>query len=100
MGVRYHVRGRAIFLGTAKGQCAVLLAIATVLVTSGAFVWCLAEGSEDVPATFWPHALWFSWGLFFDPGTQTGVPATPVHQALVAMAFSVTGFIFNLVALG
>ena len=42
----------------------------------------------------------FSWGLFFDPGTQTGVPAEPYEQALVAMAFSVAGFIFNLVTLG
>lgn len=44
---------------------------------------------------------WLSWGVFFDPGTQTSVAADEKFEVkVVAAAFSVMGFIFNLVLLG
>lgn len=47
------------------------------------------------------EAAWFSWGLFFDPGTQTGImPDDKLSAKLVALIFSVIGFVFNLVVLG
>ena len=40
------------------------------------------------------QALWFSWGVFFDPGTQTGIVADEyVAVKVVAVAFSVVGFV-------
>ena len=45
--------------------------------------------------------MWFSWGVFFDPGTQTGIESIAKGQEkFVAVTFSVLGFVFNLVFLG
>jgi hypothetical protein len=48
-------------------------------------------------------AMWFAWGIFFDPGTQTGLASdgTVTHsQRFIAAFFSILGFIFNLGLLG
>jgi hypothetical protein len=43
------------------------------------------------------QVLWFSWGVFFDPGTQTGLaPLDPIETKTVAVLMSIAGFIFNL----
>jgi len=47
------------------------------------------------------ESAWISWGLFFDPGTQTGIPANDKASVkFVAMLFSILGFIYNLSLLG
>lgn len=87
-------------LGTGIGQTFVLIGIGILLLGCGALTWSLVGGNADYDTSFW-HSLWISWGLFFDPGTQTGVPATdPLEVQFTAMFFSVCGFIFNLAVLG
>eukprot|EP00928_Gymnodinium_smaydae_P031885 TRINITY_DN23255_c0_g1_i1.p1 TRINITY_DN23255_c0_g1~~TRINITY_DN23255_c0_g1_i1.p1 ORF type:complete len:713 (+),score=60.57 TRINITY_DN23255_c0_g1_i1:3-2141(+) len=52
-------------------------------------------------STSWRDSIWISWGLFFDPGTQTGIsPAESWEVKMIALVFSICGFIFNLVFLG
>ena len=34
-------------------------------------VWSAVGGDENADHT-WEQSMWMSWGLFFDPGTQTG----------------------------
>ena len=34
-------------------------------------VWSAIGGDENADPS-WDQSLWMSWGLFFDPGTQTG----------------------------
>mmetsp|Transcript_22240 Transcript_22240/g.48524 ORF Transcript_22240/g.48524 Transcript_22240/m.48524 type:complete len:285 (+) Transcript_22240:199-1053(+) len=90
--------------GTNRGN-AVLLAIgASVLICGGAISWALAGECEpdcgyDNTAK---QSFWLSWGIFFDPGTHTGLEAKQDNPAklFVAVVFSVFGFIFNLAVLG
>lgn len=90
-------------VGTVRGKTLLLCGIAVALVGGGAVVWarlCGANRSGLSNAQFW-EALWLSWGLFFDPGTQTGVePDDFFAVKLVALALSVFGFVFNLTVLG
>jgi len=87
-------------LGTAKGQGTVMLIIALILVMIGSVAWGGTPGNEDYDQSY-GQGLWLSWGLFFDPGTQTGLAATdPIECKLVAAVFSVLGFMFNMVVLG
>ena len=55
----------------------------TFLVLLGAAVWTMLPPCDDCDYdnTF-RAALWLSWGIFFDPGTQTGLDAyeTIDHQ--------------------
>ena len=49
----------------------------------------------------WSAAFWMSWGMFFDPGTQTGLTVdNDLSAKLVAVLFSISGFLFNLAFLG
>ena len=90
-------------VGTGRGKFLLLGGIAVVLVGGGAVVWarvCGENRSELSTAQFW-QTLWLSWGLFFDPGTQTGVAADDYFAVkFVALVLSVFGFIFNLTVLG
>ncbi|CAE7265278.1 unnamed protein product [Symbiodinium pilosum] len=73
---------------------------AVVLILSGAAVWSAVGGDENADHT-WEQSMWMSWGLFFDPGTQTGVAANAaIKVKLAALIFSVLGFLYNLTFLG
>ena len=58
------------------------------------------DGTAEYKNDF-EQSIWFSWGIFFDPGTQTGL-ASDAHIKVQAVAifFSIVGFVFNLVMLG
>ena len=96
-------------LGHVVGQFVMLFVIAVILVWAGTLAWIAActyltprrRAKTPDYNTSVIQALWFSWGVFFDPGTQTGIVADEyVAVKVVAVAFSVVGFLFNLVLLG
>ena len=97
-------------LGTSYGHTLIFCFFAGVLIVTGAGAWMLTGDCDDAtregchgladPSSFYQSSF-FSWGLFFDPGTQTGLPPdAPPAAKFVAIFFSVGGFIFNLVMLG
>eukprot|EP00927_Polykrikos_kofoidii_P070710 TRINITY_DN67113_c0_g1_i1.p1 TRINITY_DN67113_c0_g1~~TRINITY_DN67113_c0_g1_i1.p1 ORF type:complete len:795 (-),score=107.77 TRINITY_DN67113_c0_g1_i1:34-2418(-) len=87
-------------LGTTGGHVAALAFIAVCLLLLGALAWSLTGGTADVSAEF-QQSLWLSYGFFIDPGTQTGLAASdPADQHIVAVFFSICGFVFNLAVLG
>ena len=98
-------------LGTHYGHWTLLVLAGAFLILSGALA-RMAAGRCDPDADddaclelahpeHYSQALWLAWGIFFDPGTQTGLPPTaPVRHKLVLLAFSTCGFVFNLVVLG
>lgn len=102
------------WLSTRCGQILAILICMASLILGMAGSWMLIEECDDCgyDASF-GQATWLAWGVFFDPGTQTGLPAngapsvdgTPApsarvaHKAVAAL-FSVMGFVFNLVLLG
>jgi len=87
-------------LGTQLGQLTALLVVAAMLICFGALFWLLTGGNADYNDTWW-EALWFSWGMFFDPGTQMGFAADePGRTKSVAVIFSILGFTYNLLMLG
>lgn len=86
--------------GDGRGQLVSLLAAAVLLIGAGTVVWSAIGGDENADPS-WHQSLWMSWGLFFDPGTQTGVSAdAPGKVKAAALIFSVLGFLYNLVFLG
>jgi len=88
-------------LGDSVGQATLLLVLALGLIFAGAGVWMSTDGTADYDAKSFEESLWMSWGLFFDPGTQTGVAASEqVSVKTVAAMFSILGFLYNLVLLG
>lgn len=102
---------QSFFLGTSCGHAFLLAMIMTILITACAGVWvALGPCWPDDPAdpcleladpTSYLQSMWLAWGIFFDPGTQTGLPPTsPVPHKFVLLLFTVCGFIFNLVVLG
>eukprot|EP00928_Gymnodinium_smaydae_P016828 TRINITY_DN16370_c0_g3_i1.p1 TRINITY_DN16370_c0_g3~~TRINITY_DN16370_c0_g3_i1.p1 ORF type:complete len:959 (-),score=134.41 TRINITY_DN16370_c0_g3_i1:438-3314(-) len=89
-------------LGTNSGQVFALICIAFLLVFLGAACWSVSGGSPAIDiGTDLESSLWMSWGLFFDPGTQTGLmPTDPRTARLTAVIFSCFGFVYMLVFLG
>ena len=89
--------------GTFVGQVSVALLLSSTLVFTFTGVWLLLPECDscDYDNTF-GEALWLAWGVFFDPGTQTGLlpDQTLVSHKVVAAVFSVFGFVFNLAVLG
>eukprot|EP00435_Cladocopium_sp_Y103_P017354 s93_g4.t1 len=86
--------------GDGRGQLVSLLAAAMLLIGSGTVVWSAIGGDENANSS-WEQSSWISWGLFFDPGTQTGVSAgAPTKVKATALIFSVLGFLYNLTFLG
>lgn len=100
----WHSR-RSLFLGTLTGNFTMIISVGGLLVIAGSCVWMAIgcgkpETCELYDATF-ENALWLSWGIFFDPGTQTGIPSTEDGgHKLVVILFSFLGFILNLIFLG
>jgi len=82
-----------------------IISVGGLLVITGSCVWMAIgcgkpETCELYDATF-ENALWLSWGIFFDPGTQTGIPSTEDGgHKMVVILFSFLGFILNLIFLG
>ena len=98
-------------LGTHLGHWTLLGLAGAFLILSGALAWmaagrCDPDDEDDAclelaDPDHYLQALWLAWGIFFDPGTQTGLPPdAPVRHKLVLLAFSTCGFVFNLVVLG
>ena len=103
-----RIRARHTFKGwwlsTLLGQVSAILICTATLILGMAGSWMLIDKCEncDYDDSF-SQATWLAWGVFFDPGTQTGIPASTdalvAHKAVAAL-FSVLGFVFNLVLLG
>lgn len=86
--------------GTHRGQICALLGLGFFLNVFGALSWMSTGGNDDYDDSV-AQSFWFSWGMFFDPGTQTGILSTePVQIKIVAVIFSIFGFFYNLVVLG
>ena len=84
------------------GQIELLLMVGISLIFGGMLVWLGIGGhAGDFELTYFKDALWLSWTIFFDPGTQTGFSPSERDTVLWFSAiFSVIGFSFNLVILG
>lgn len=103
---------KSFFLGTVLGHICLMVVVAALLILMGAALWLLSgdcSGEEqDGPGCItagrssdrFGDALWFSYTLFIDPGTQTGLVTSAPGKFLIAAAFSVIGFIYCLVVLG
>ena len=92
------------WLSTWIGQITAILICTASLILGMAGSWMLIDKCEDCDYDdSFSQATWLAWGIFFDPGTQTGIPANTnalvAHKAVAAL-FSVLGFVFNLVLLG
>ena len=59
------------FLGGHSGQLTIFVIAATVLLFICAWCWESTGGDANYDDSF-GQAMWLSWGVFFDPGTQTG----------------------------
>ena len=92
------------FLGTKAGNLVLLTIISLTLVLCGTMAWlaagCGIETCDEYPRDFW-SAWWLSWGVHFDPGTQTSIKAGEnAPQKWVVVVFSILGFLLNLIFLG
>jgi len=88
-------------LGDPFGQCVLLGVVALCQIAVGTGMWCVTGGVDGYASTGVFQSAWISWTLFFDPGTQTSIPADErVLPKLVAIVLSVSGFAFNLVVMG
>ena len=97
---RYTVK--SFILGSGLGHVILMVITACVLIIAGALFW-LVTGDCNVEACGqeFGEAFWYSYTLFIDPGTQTGLGYNerPIKM-FVAASFSVIGFIYCLVVLG
>jgi hypothetical protein len=91
-------------IGSQLGQFTFLFCTAFSMVIVASVAWdSFGHNSESDDAVIdeerrWRSALWFSWALFFDPGTQTGLSGYAQTEVLLcAGIISSCGFIFNLV---
>ena len=91
-------------VSTWSGNFAFLLGCSGCCLLGFTLLWMALPACEDCGTDrSFAQAMWFSWCIFFDPGTQTGLPAgiTVSHrQRLIAAIFSICGFVFNLFLLG
>lgn len=89
-------------LGTISGQLFFLITVGVAVIFAGSASWkFLSGGGNATYNTSWGQSLWFSWGMFFDPGTQMGFEAEERNWLkALAVFFSVLGFVYNLIFLG
>mmetsp|Transcript_12371 Transcript_12371/g.33589 ORF Transcript_12371/g.33589 Transcript_12371/m.33589 type:complete len:962 (-) Transcript_12371:83-2968(-) len=116
-GKRPHSKWGVYWLpGTSLGQLVTLLVLAAVMVFLFTLCWggfqaswpftqeiygAEADFDEYEPWAHFHASMWMAWGLFFDPGTQTGISGFADREVMViAAALSVLGFVFNLIFLG
>ena len=95
-------RPSAFFFGTFEGQMTGMAVLSLVTVLFGAVVLMLgSDGKGYYNSGFFWEAWWFSWTLFIDPGTQTGLASDETHDLKgIAVLLSLLGFVFNLTILG
>jgi len=101
--VRSKHNSYSLLLGTLAGNFLIIVLVGAVLVVSGAAAW-MGVGCgimcDDYPDDWW-SSLWLSWGLFFDPGTQTGISTMESgDRQFIVILFSFLGFVLNLIFLG
>jgi len=92
-----------LILGTTGGQLCLLSFGAIIIVTFGAVAWKYSTRNieGDTYGHSWEESFWFSWGMFGDPGTQTGFAADDHPWVkLMAVSLSIIGFSYNLVFMG
>jgi hypothetical protein len=91
-------------LSTSKGQYALIVLIGVAIVISCTICWTMVTWHCDdveIGEMDLRYSIFYAWDFFIDPGTQTGISAEScVSAKLVAMLFSMLGFIWNLVLLG
>jgi len=94
-------------LGATAGQLTAFLTVGAVLLFTGGFVWqSLGEHAEAEPefrrsTREFRSSVWVSWGMIFDPGTQTLVrPNAELQVKCVAVGLSLCGFLYFLTILG
>mmetsp|Transcript_35931 Transcript_35931/g.102731 ORF Transcript_35931/g.102731 Transcript_35931/m.102731 type:complete len:818 (-) Transcript_35931:100-2553(-) len=91
-------------LSTPQGQYALIIMIGFAIVISCGFSWSIVTWHCDdveIGEMDLRYSIFHAWDFFIDPGTQTGIdPERCVSAKLVAMLFSMLGFIWNLVLLG
>mmetsp|Transcript_223 Transcript_223/g.454 ORF Transcript_223/g.454 Transcript_223/m.454 type:complete len:741 (+) Transcript_223:139-2361(+) len=88
-------------LGTGAGQIVVFFVMAFGLVAGGTVGWKYWAGPSEEIGNSFEEARWLSWGLFIDPGTQTGFNGTDNYRVKIFVAtLSVLGFVYNLALLG
>ena len=102
-GLRARHTFKSFFFGTVIGQVWFALCTSFILVWTFTIIWTQLPACDDCgyDASL-ADAIWLAWGIFFDPGTQTGLEtkATSLEHKLVAALFSIFGFVFNLAVLG
>jgi len=91
------------FAGTGTGQTTFLALIGGTVITMGMIVYANApwiEPGSDAQMTYL-EALWVSWTMFTDPGTQTGVETHAESiEKIVAVWISLSGYVFFLSVMG
>lgn len=102
-----NIWGLEWMIGSQLGQFTFLFLTAICMVLAASVAWDAfgenAESDDEMldSSRRWRSAMWFSWALFFDPGTQTGLSGYLNTQVLFcAGIISSMGFLFNLVMLG
>ena len=90
-------------VGTGVGQMVAIFLTGAIILIVGMFLYKNAAWMQpdllDTPRTSYRLALWTSWTMFTDPGTQTGAGNDAREQA-VAVFVSLLGYIFFLSVMG
>ena len=86
------------FVGTGEGQFAAITLVGCVIVLVGMLLYRGAAWADDADNDV-RAALWRSWTMFTDPGTQTG-EGSDWRQQCVAVFISISGYIFFLSVMG
>jgi hypothetical protein len=94
-------------LGATAGQLTAFFAVGLVLLVTGGLLWqslgehAEAEDEFKNSTRDFRSSMWVSWGMIFDPGTQTAVsPDAELQVKCVALVLSLFGFLYFLTILG
>ena len=98
-------------VGTGIGQVTAIFLVGSTILTLGMFLyktaaWMAVPATATTPGEAPSHtmdyrlALWTSWTMFTDPGTQTGVESGDWREQSVAVLVSLTGYVFFLCVMG
>ena len=60
--------------GSMRGWYLCFVLASVLLLFLGCGCWSATGGDTNWDSSF-EQSMWFSWGVFFDPGTQTGIAA-------------------------
>jgi hypothetical protein len=91
-------------VGTGIGQVTAIFLVGSTILTLGMFLYktaaWMAAGEAPSHTMDYRLALWTSWTMFTDPGTQTGVESGDWREQSVAVLVSLTGYVFFLCVMG